>query len=96
MLTITPEPQAGFFTVSDESFIAKAKVNDTPSPDWGLLGGRIIKLDIRETNVGYYHETRVFNYDRGFDFDDLSIEGRRFLAAVVNYFDGVRQPAQGA
>jgi hypothetical protein len=92
MLTVTPDPEyQGLFTVSDDAFTAKVQTVSAPSPDWGLLGGRIIKLTIYESHT----EVPVFGYDRGFDHDGMGIAERHFLNAVVNHFDGVRVHPQG-
>lgn len=87
MLTVTPSPELqGWFNCADGHFHAEVKVMDSPSP-YGLLAGRI-------TKVAIYLETfmpmLVFNFDGNVDRDVLDISGRRFLAAVVEHFDGAR------
>lgn len=92
MLEVTATAQAGLFNVCHYMGYFKATVQtvETSSPDWGLLGGRIIKLSVYNA---FTHEIE-FVYDRGFGLDDLDKQGRRFLAAVVEHFDGARVPAE--
>lgn len=58
---------------------ANAKVFDEGST-YGINEGRISKLEI------FNGKTRVYNYDRGLDFDELDATGKAFYSEILQLF----------
>jgi len=49
--------------------------------DYGIKGGRISKLSIRKDGK------ELYNYDRGFDFDNLDQGGKAVYTELLNRYN---------
>lgn len=72
----------GIVTVNGRAYTYLAKVYETGS-EFGIGGGRVSKLDIRDAETG---ET-VAHYDRGWDMNPETPVSYAALSAVLDLFD---------
>lgn len=68
----------GTIRIEGQAFTYFAKVYGEPSEDYGIEGGRISKLEIRQGNIP------VARYDRGWDIEPETETAQLAVAAILS------------